>query len=143
MTTSLKHADLTDRIIGVFYDVYNELGTGFLESVYREAMVIALAQSGLVVEREFPFAVYFRGHKVGDFRADLIVNRAVSEELKTARTLDRSHEGQVLNYLKATEIEVALLLNFGSRPEFRRRVFSNEQKAIRENPRKSAVGSSQ
>lgn len=142
MTATLKHAQLTERIIGVFYEVYNELGSGFVESVYREAMTIALSESGLPVEREFPLSVFFRGCNVGDFRIDLLVNRAVLLELKVARALDRSHEGQILNYLKATEIEVGLLLNFGHRPEFRRLVFSNEEKKIRANPRKSAVGSS-
>jgi|SRR5438105_9458958 len=140
MPTELKHSELTDKIIGVFYDVYNELGCGFLESVYREALLIALRDSGLHAEREFPIPVFFRGQSVGNFHADLLVNRLVLLELKVARTLDRSHEGQLLHYLKGTEIEIGLLLNFGQRPEFRRLILDNQQKKIRENPRQSAVG---
>ena|SRR5947208_10615980 len=140
MPTELKHSELTDKIIGIFYDVYNELGCGFLESVYRESMLIALREAGLQAEREVPVPVFFRGRSVGDFRADLLVNRLVLIELKVARSLDRAHDGQLLHYLKATEIEIGLLLNFGQRPEFRRLILDNQQKKIRENPRQSAVG---
>ena len=123
-----KHQELTRKIIGVFYDVYNELGHGFLESVYQAAMLIALSEAGLRVETQVPIAVYFRGNRVGDFRADLMVESAVLLELKAARALDPSHEAQLLNYLRATEIEVGLLLNFGVKPEFKRLAFDNERK---------------
>jgi GxxExxY protein len=136
----LKARDLTEGIIRVFYDVYNELGHGFLESVYRKAMIVGLSGTGLRVEEEVPLTVHFRGHNVGDFRADLIVDRTVLLELKTAQHIDRSHEAQTLNYLRATEIEVALILNFGPHPAFRRLVFENERKKIRVDPRESAVG---
>ena len=129
-----KHQELTRRIIGVFYEVYNELGQGFLESVYEAAMLIALREAGLKAETQVPIAVYFRGSRVGDFRADLMVENAVLLELKAARALDSSHEAQLLNYLRATEIEVGLLLNFGIKPEFKRLAFDNERKKIRQNP---------
>jgi len=123
-----KHDDLTEKIIGVFYDVYKELGSGFLESVYREAMRIALVQAGLQAECEVAIAVFFRGNKIGTFRADLVVNGVVLVELKACETLIREHMSQTLNYLKATEIEVALLMNFGTVPRFRRLVMDNEEK---------------
>ncbi len=135
----LKHHDLTERIIGLFYDVYNELGHGFLESVYEQALAIAFAQTGTTVERQVPVLVWFRGQKVGDFRADMMVERKVLLELKAARTIDEAHEKQLLNYLRATDIEVGLLLNFGVKPQFRRLVYENERKKIRVDPRESAA----
>jgi GxxExxY protein len=136
----LKRGELTERIIAVFYEVYNELGHGFLESVYEEAMAIALVQAGMNVERQYPLKVIFRGRVVGDFRADLIVEHAVILELKAATTIDSSHEAQSLNYLRATEIEVGLLLNFGAKPQFKRMVFDNSRKQISVHPRESAAG---
>jgi len=138
--TSLKHAELTEEIIGVFYDVYNELGYGFLESVYQESLVIALRQAGLVVDRQVPLPVWFREHKVGDFRADLMVENSVLLELKSARLLTADHEAQLLHYLKSTEVEIGLLLNFGIRPQFRRLIFDNDRKRIRANPCQSVAG---
>lgn len=141
--SKLVHAALTEKILGVYYDVFNEIGYGFLESVYRNAMQIALTKFGLVVQREFPIPVWFRGHEIGQFRADLLVENCVLLELKAVNGLDRSHEALILHYLRATEIEVGLLLNFGgTRPQFRRVVFNNENKKIRVHPRKSAVGGS-
>lgn len=125
---ALLHAELTDAIIGSFYDVYNELGHGFLESVYREAMIVALTQKGLRVEREKSVEVRFRGEVVGFFRTDLVVESTVIVELKCARTIDYNHEAQLLNYLKATPHEVGLLLNFGNRPHFRRMVLETARK---------------
>jgi len=136
----LKHAGVTEKIIGIFYDVYNELGYGFLECVYEESLVIALYEAGLTANRQIPLPVWFRGHKVGEFRADLLVENCVLLELKTARSLDTAHEAQLLHYLKSTEIEVGMLLNFGARPQFRRLLFDNERKKIRENPWKSVAG---
>jgi len=135
----LKHAELTEKIIGVFYEVYNELGYGFLESTYAEAMVVALQQSGLRAVREVSVPVWFRGKKVGQYFADTVVNDIVLLELKTARSLDSAHEAQLLHFLKATEIEVGLLLNFGLRPQFRRLIFDNARKKIRENPCESVA----
>ncbi|HWP44997.1 MAG TPA: GxxExxY protein [Blastocatellia bacterium] len=126
---TFKHRELTERIIRGFYDVYNELGPGFLESVYQEALVIALAASGLRVERQVAIPVWFRGHQIGEFRADLLVDNAVILELKAARTIERSHEAQLLNYLRATDIEVGLVLNFGPQPQFKRFAFDNRRKS--------------
>jgi GxxExxY protein len=139
-TATFRHSDVTEKIIGIFYDVYNELGYGFLECVYEESLVIALYEAGLTANRQIPLPVWFRGHKVGEFRADLLVENCVLLELKTARSLDTAHEAQLLHYLKSTEIEVGMLPNFGSRPQFRRLLFDNERKKIRENPWKSVAG---
>ena len=122
------HSDLTDKIIAVFYDVYNELGHGFLESVYSEAMARALRATGLPVQREALLSIFFRGEPLAQFRADLIVNNLVMLELKAAKSMEPAFEAQLLNYLRATNIEVGLLLNFGPRPVVRRLVFSNDRK---------------
>lgn len=134
-----KHRETTEKIIGVFYEVYNELGHGFLESVNEEAMAMALAQAGLHVERQMPLKVTFRGIVIGDFRADVIVERAVILELKAASSIGPAHEAQLLNYLRAAEIEVGLLMNFGPKAQFKRLVFENSRKEIRVNPRRSAA----
>src|SRR5260370_20531001 len=109
----LRHFELTDKIIGIFYDVYNELGYGFLDSTYAEEMLIALEQTGLKAEREVGVPVWFRGKKAGQYFADLVVDNRVLLELKASRALDKAHEAQLLHYLRATEIEVGLLLTFG------------------------------
>jgi GxxExxY protein len=123
-----KHDDLTGRIIGVFFDVYNELGCGFLESVYKESMRIALAQTGLNVRSEVPVPVYFRGELAGIFGADLVVDDSVLIELKACDAIVREHESQTLNYLRATNLEVALLMNFGPTPKFKRLILDNKLK---------------
>ena len=130
-----KHKDITDKIIRVFYEVYNELGHGFLESVYERSLEIALNSLGLKVCRQIEIPVWFRGKPVGDFTADMLIEDCILLELKAARSLDSSHQAQLLNYLRATEIEVGLLLNFGLKPEFKRLIFDNPRKAIRGNPR--------
>ncbi len=119
---------LTEKIIGVFYEVYNELGFGFLESVYREAMRIALGQAGLRVEAEVPVPVSFRGSLVGVFRADLVVEERVIVELKTADSIGKAHEAQVLHYLRASTMEIGLVMNFGPDAKFQRIVFQNARK---------------
>jgi GxxExxY protein len=124
----LKHSEITERIIGVFFNVYNELGSGFLESVYVESLRIALVQAGLPVEKEKPVTVYFRGEIAGNFRADLIVSGLVLIEAKACPKLNSLHEAQILNYLRATSLEVGLLMNFGLRPQFRRLLFDNPRK---------------
>lgn len=136
---SFKHGELTEKIIGIFYDVYNELGSGFLEAVYRDAMLIALRQAGLNAEKEVAVPVWFRGFQIGEYRADLVVEGKVILELKAARAIDAKHEAQLLHYLRATEIEVGLLLNFGAKPEFKRHAFDNDRKQIRVHPRPSAA----
>ena len=126
--SELKHRALTQKIIGVFYEVYNELGHGFLESVYEKAFEIALTSSGLPVLTQIEVPVWFRGKKVGDFSADMLVDKSVLLELKAGRALDRAHEAQLLNYLRATQIEVGMLFNFGLKPEFKRMAFDNSRK---------------
>lgn len=123
-----KHSDLTEKIIGTFYEVYNELGFGFLESVYENSLAIALREQGLEIHQQIAVPVWFRGKQVGDFDADILVNRLVFLELKAVRAIDPAHVAQLMNYLKATDIEVGLLLNFGPKPEFKRIVFGNERK---------------
>jgi GxxExxY protein len=137
---TLKCGDVTEKIIGVFYDVYNELGYGFLESVYQEALVMALREAGLAVQYQVRVPVWFRRQKVGDFRADILVEKRVLLELKSARVLDCAHEAQLLHYLRATEIELGLLLNFGTRPQFRGLFFDHDRKKIRGNPCESVAG---
>ena len=124
-----RHAELTKGIIGIFYEVYNELGHGFLESVYENSLAIALRAKGYEVHPQVAVPVWFRGQQVGDFVADLLVNKLVILELKSCRSIDDAHLAQLLNYLKATEIEVGLLLNFGKKPAFKRKVFSSEYKS--------------
>jgi GxxExxY protein len=118
--SNYKHSELTDTVIGVFYDVYNELGFGFLESVYRNSLRLALSEKGLLVEQEVAVSVFFRGHNVGDFRADLVVNGTILLELKTADQIVAAHESQVLNYLRSTALELGIILNFGPKPQVRR-----------------------
>lgn len=120
---------MTKSIIGTFYEVYNELGHGFLESVYEKSLAIALRDKGLEVHQQIAIPVLFRGKMVGDFDADILVNKLVLLELKVARSIDDAHIAQLLNYLKATPIEVGIVLNFGPRPEFKRVAFGNERKA--------------
>jgi GxxExxY protein len=129
-----KHGILTKKIIGIFYDVYNELGHGFLESVYQDSLVIALESRGLQVSTPVDIPVWFRGTRVGKFEGDVLVDRCILLELKAARALDSAHQAQLLNYLRATDIEVGLLLNFGLKPEFKRLLFDNVRKATREKP---------
>jgi GxxExxY protein len=136
-----KHGEITDRVLRVFYEVYNELGGGFLESVYHTAFALALKEVGLLVTSQVAVPVYFRGVMVGDFRADLVINGSVLLELKALQSLDRTHEAQVIHYLRATPLEVALLFNFGPKPQFKRFLLDNEQKKIRVHPCESVVGS--
>jgi len=131
MNTDLKHGKITEQIIRVFYEVYNELGDGFLESVYQKSLVIALSSTGLGVCSPIEIPVWFRGVRVGSFEADVLVENSVLLELKAAHCLNSAHRAQLMNYLRATEIEVGLLLNFGLKPEFKRLVFDNSRKVSR------------
>lgn len=123
-----KHADTTEQIIGAFYHVYNTLGYGFLEKVYENAMAIELRKRGLNVVQQVPIKVYYDGHLVGEYFADLLVEGKVIVELKAVEALAAEHEAQLLNYLKATEIEVGLLLNFGPKPQVRRKIYETARK---------------
>lgn len=127
----MKHEELTEKIIKAFYKVYNTLGYGFLEKVYLNALLIELVKMGLDVTKEKRVLVYYEGQVVGDYNADLTVENVVICELKTSEQLYEGDENQLINYLKATEIEVGLLLNFGKRPEVRRKVYDNERKSWR------------
>jgi GxxExxY protein len=129
-----KHGEVTQKVIKVFFDVYNELGYGFLESVYAKSLEIALNASGTKARRRIEIPVTFRGYGVGDFEADMLVEDCVLLELKSVRALDASHSAQLLNYLRATDIEVGLVLNFGPKPEFKRLLFDNPRKASRSDP---------
>jgi GxxExxY protein len=128
INSNYKHSELTDLIIAVFYDVYNELGFGFLESVYRNSLRLALPDKGLTVQQEVPVAVFFRGHNVGDFRADLVVNGTILLEFKTAEQIVAAHESQVLNYLRSTALDLGLILNLGPKPQVRRLLLDNSRK---------------
>ena len=111
---NLLHGELTRSVIGCAFDVINELGHGFLESVYESAMIIALEEAGISVESQKPIDASFRGRSIGNFYADLLVEEKVIVELKTASALAPEHSAQVINYLNATGIQVGLLLNFGN-----------------------------
>ena len=123
-----KHADLTEKIIQAFFQVYNKLGYGFSEKVYQNALVLELARVGLQVEPQKRITVYYDDQIVGEYFADIVVNGVVIVELKAVRRLLDEHEAQLLNYLKATTIEVGLLLNFGPKVDFKRKVYDNDRK---------------
>jgi GxxExxY protein len=123
-----KHSKITEIIIGAFYKVYNVLGYGFLEKVYENAMLIELQESDLKVESQKRINVLYKEYLVGTYCADLFVDDTVIIEIKAAESLREEHECQLINYLKATNVEVGLLLNFGKKPECRRKVFSKRYK---------------
>lgn len=123
-----KDKDLTGRIIEAFYTVYGRLGYGFLESVYERSMMIELAKLGLEVMQQAPIKVYYDGQEVGEYFADLLVDDNVIVELKATKALAQQNEAQLLNYLKATQYEVGLLLNFGPKPQIKRKVYDNDRK---------------
>ncbi|MBU2506363.1 MAG: GxxExxY protein [Bacteroidetes bacterium] len=124
----MLHEELTRKIIGAFYKVYNTLGYGFLEKVYENSLKIELTSSGFKIEQQKNIKVFYEGYDVGDYFADLIVNDLVIIELKAADAICEEHEAQLLNYLKATDKEVGLLFNLGKEAKFIRKVFSNENK---------------
>jgi GxxExxY protein len=125
----LKHKDVTEKILHAFYKiVYPQLGYGFLEKVYENAMVLALASLGLKVEQQARILVYFQNQVVGEYFSDLLVNDVVLVELKAVSRLLAEHEAQLLNYLRATPYEVGLLLNFGPKPDFKRKIYENYHK---------------
>jgi len=125
MNDNYKHSDITSLVLKAFFDVYNELGYGFLEKVYENALVIELENLGLEVEQQIPIKVLYGKAIVGDYIADIVVNNLVILELKAIEKLNSIHEVQLVNYLKATDFEVGLLLNFGKEPQYKRKVFSN------------------
>ncbi len=124
----MKYQDLTEKIIKAFYNVYNTLGYGFLEKVYENAMDIELTEMGYKVDRQKKVIVYYKNQIAGDYSADLTVEDVIICELKTNETISEDNEYQLVNYLKATSIEVGLLLNFGKKPEIRRKIYDNNKK---------------
>lgn len=124
----MLHSSLTEQILKCFYDVYNLLGSGFQEKVYENAIAFYMRQNGLTVVQQSPIQVYFLNQIVGEYFADIVVNDLVIVELKAVAALNAQHEAQLLNYLKATRFEVGLLLNFGPKPDFKRKATSNEGK---------------
>ena len=119
----MLHADFTEEIIRSFYKVYNALGYGFLEKVYENALAFELRKNGLTVKTQENIRVFYEGQEVGDYYADLLVNDLVIIELKAAESIRQEHVAQLINYCKATRIEVGLLLNFGKSPEVKRVAF--------------------
>ena len=123
-----KHIELSDKIVKIFYKVYNKLGYGFLEKIYEKAMVIELEKDRIPAVSQSPIKVYYENEVIGEYFADLLVADKIIVEIKATKTLVPDHEAQLLNYLKATDIEVGLLLNFGPRPQLKRKAFDNHRK---------------
>jgi GxxExxY protein len=124
----MLHAATTDIILKSFYKVYNTLGYGFLEKVYQNALLIELEEQGLKCESNFSIKVFYNNVNVGNYFADIVVNDSIILELKAAEVLVQENEFQLINYLKATEFEVGLLLNFGKKPQFKLKIFTNDRK---------------
>lgn len=124
----MLHRDITDRILRAYFTVYNELGYGFSEKIYENALCKEMNLLGLACSKQLPIKVFYKGEVVGEYFADILVNSCVIIELKACDSLHENHEHQLMNYLKATDAEVGLLLNFGRKPEFKRKVFSNPEK---------------
>ncbi len=125
---NFKHNELTEQIIRIFYKVYNTLGYGFLEKLYESAMMIEFKTAGIPAASQSPIRVHYHDELIGEYYADILVDKKVIVEIKAAKTLALEHEAQLLNYLKATDIEVGLLLNYGPKPEIKRRIFDNNRK---------------
>ena len=125
---NLLHKSITDAILKVYYEVYNELGYGFLEKVYQNAMYLQLKSLGYKVEPQKQIKVYFKKQLVGEYYSDLLVEDKVIVELKATELIMNVHIAQIMNYLKATPIEVGMLLNFGEEPEFKRLIYTNDRK---------------
>lgn len=124
----MKYEEKTDLIIKAFYKVYNQLGYGFLEKVYHNAFLIELRKLGFDVKSQYPINVFYEGFQVGEYYADIVVDDCIIIENKAMESLREEHEFQLINYLKATEIEVGLLFNFGKTPSFKRKYFTNDRK---------------
>jgi GxxExxY protein len=129
----MKHSDITELIIKAFHQVYNTLGYGFLEKVYENAMLLELRSMGLEVKNQKTIKVFYNEQEVGFYIADLVVEDFVIVELKAAENIAEEHEAQLVNYLKATELEVGLLLNFGKSAQLKRKIFDNEFKKVTNN----------
>lgn len=128
--SELKHSEITGKIIKTFYKVYNALGYGFAEKVYENSMFLELSQLGFKVEQQKPINVFYMNKLVGEYFSDLVIEDCVIIELKANESLSSANEAQLLNYLKATKIEVGLLLNFGQKPDYKRKYFTNDRKNL-------------
>jgi GxxExxY protein len=124
----LKYKELTEKILEVYFRIYNRLGYGFLEKIYENAMMVEFEKEALRAVAQSPISVRYEGRMIGEYYADILVEDRVILEIKAARSLAPENEAQLLNYLRATNIEVGLLLNFGPEPEIRRKVFDNTKK---------------
>jgi GxxExxY protein len=125
---NLIHGEITGKVLEAFFNVYHELGQGFLEKVYENAMLIELDELGLICKAQHQITVFYNDENVGEYFADILVENKVIIELKAVEGISERHEAQLINYLRATEMEVGLLLNFGKKPEYKRKVFSNHRK---------------
>ena len=123
-----KYKELTEKIIRIFYKVYNKLGYGFLEKVYENAMMLDFKKENFPAVSQYAIKVFYKNEIVGEYFADILVDGKIIVEIKAARNLTLENEAQLLNYLKATDKEVGLLLNFGPKPEIKRKVFDNFRK---------------
>jgi GxxExxY protein len=130
--TKFLHKSLSDSILKIYYEVYNELGYGFLEKVYQNAMYFELKSQGFKVEAQKQIKVYYKSQMVGEYFADIIVEDLITLELKACECLMDEHQAQLLNYLKATKVEIGMLLNFGTEPEFKRLIYTNDRKKFKE-----------
>lgn len=130
--TKFLHKSLSDSILKIYYEVYNELGYGFLEKVYQNAMYFELKSQGFKVEAQKQIKVYYKSQIVGEYFADIIVEDSITLELKACECLMDEHQAQLLNYLRATKVEIGMLLNFGTEPEFKRLIYTNDRKKIKE-----------
>jgi len=127
---NFKYSEITDKIIKAYYNVYNKLGYEFLEKVYEKVLLIELRKAGINAVNQYMIKVYYDGIEVGNYFSDLFVENVIIVEIKAAEGLAEEHEAQLINYLKATNIEVGLLLNFGNKPSFKRKIFSNNFKTL-------------
>jgi GxxExxY protein len=125
------HKSLSDSILKAYYEVYNELGYGFLEKVYQNALYIELKSQGFKMEAQKQIKVYYKSQMVGEYFADLIIDDSITLELKACECLMDEHQAQLLNYLKATKVEIGILLNFGTIPEFKRLIYTNDRKKLK------------
>ena len=128
----MKYEEISEKIIKSFYNVYNTLGYGFLERVYENAMMIDLRKTGLNCENQIPIKVIYQNEIIGEYFADILVENKIIIELKAIKHLTKQDEAQILNYLSSTRIEVGLLLNFGEKPEIKRKIFDNKLKKYKE-----------
>jgi len=133
--TEYPFRDLTEKIIGAAYKVHNVLGSGFVEKVYENAMALELRRDRLLVEQQVPVTVRYKGEIVGEFVADLIVEKKVLVEAKSVKALTRDFETKLIHYLKATGIPVGLLLNFGESVQVRRKINTAHSNPSASNPR--------